>query len=138
MPPLTVWTVRTAFLYLVAGFTLGAALMSSTVVNLPGWTHLLRPLHVELLLIGWLVQFAIGVAFWILPRFGRQRGNVTLAVSTVILLNAGIWLLAMGQILWPTVDILPAAGRTCEALAALLFGFHVWTRIKPARTHSSH
>ena len=38
------------------------------------WT--LLPSHIEFLLIGWTVQLALGVAFWILPRWQTQRGDV--------------------------------------------------------------
>lgn len=133
MPQLSVWTVRISLAYLAIGFTIGALLMVHTALSLPLWILQLRAFHIELLLIGWLIQLAIGVAFWILPRSGRQRENTMSATASIILLNLGIWLAAGGQLVWPAASLLPAVGRTFETAAALLFGFHVWTRINPPR-----
>ena len=137
MPKLSVVAVRLAFVYLAGGSTIGAVLMSRQALSLPPAVQMFRPLHIELLLIGWLVQLAVGVGFWILPRFGRQRGNTSLAVSAIVLLNLGLWIVAGGQLYWSAGSILPAVGRTFEAAGALLFGLHVWQRIKPARSRRS-
>ncbi|MEO6057284.1 MAG: TonB-dependent receptor plug domain-containing protein, partial [Gemmatimonadales bacterium] len=49
-----------------------------------------RPLHAELLQVGWTVQLAFGVAWWILPRFrGPERGREELGRLAFILLNTG-------------------------------------------------
>jgi hypothetical protein len=38
------------------------------------------PIHIEMLLVGWFFQLALGVAFWILPRLqqGPPRGDEAL------------------------------------------------------------
>jgi hypothetical protein len=67
VPKLTVLFVRTALCYLTVGFSLGALLLANRGVALGAPIGRLLPLHIEFLLIGWMVQLALGVAFWILP-----------------------------------------------------------------------
>lgn len=128
MPGLSVWTLRAALLYLLAGFTAGALMLANK--GQPFWPQLWSalPAHIEFLLFGWTAQLALGVAFWILPRYpGGSRGNETLAKVSILLLNLGI-LLAVFQAAAPLFLFL---GRLCEALAGILFILHVWGRIRP-------
>ena len=132
MPRLSVWFVRAASLYLALGFTLGALMLADKGVPFAPWLVRLLPAHVEFVLFGWTVQLAMGVAFWILPRFegGASRGRVWLAWLALGLLNAGVWLAGAGAVLdWPPALLL--LGRVCEAAAAAAFALHAWPRIKP-------
>ena len=105
MPRLSQWLVRTALIYLLLGFSVGALLLAHK--GIP-WQPLLwrwLPAHIEFLLMGWVVQLTMGVAFWILPRFWQRarrpwEGFVYLAW---LLLNLGIWLVVAGtpEDLWP-------------------------------------
>ncbi len=56
MPRLSQWIIRTAFIYLLLGFTFGALLLAHKGVPLhPAlWSWL--PAHIEFLLMGWIVQ----------------------------------------------------------------------------------
>jgi hypothetical protein len=85
----------------------------------------------EFLLLGWMAQLAMGVAFWILPRFGsgRPRGREVVVYASLAALNLGIWMVALQPYLAPVW--LTVGGRVLEALAALLFLFGSWRRIKP-------
>ena len=68
MPRLSVWIIRTALLYLGIGFTFGALMLFNKGVPFdPMLWRLLRP-HIEFVLLGWTMQLAMGVAFWIMPR----------------------------------------------------------------------
>ena len=73
MPRLSVWSIRTAMLYLGLGFLWGALMLFEK--GAPVAPSLLRllPMHIEFVLIGWTMQLAMGVAFWILPRFSHGR-----------------------------------------------------------------
>jgi hypothetical protein len=130
MPRLSQWFIRAALLNLLLGFTFGALLLAHKGVPFypPLWR--LLPAHIELVLIGWTAQLALGMAFWILPRFWRQpaRGNVTAAALAFLLLNGGVYLVAFGPLLG-----LPGAvvfwGRVAEVGAAVAFGLAVWPRI---------
>lgn len=130
MPRLTVWYVRSALTYLALGFTVGMLMLANKgVPYYPGVWRLL-PTHMEFLLMGWTAQLAFGVAFWILPRFRTERGNVRLAWAAWALLNAGVLLVGVGPLLgFGGVSTL--LGRLAEAGAALAFAIHAWPRIKP-------
>ena len=131
MPRLSVWMIRTALLALAAGATLGALQLAAPgIAGVMRW----RPLHAELLLVGWTVQLAFGVAYWILPRFrsGPERGREALGWAAFALVNVGILLVGVGRSVaeWQTAAL---AGRGAEGLAALAFAAHAWPRIKPFR-----
>jgi len=130
MPRLAVWTVRAALLHLGVGFTLSALILFHKGAPLHPAVWRLLPLHVEMLLAGWMAQLAIGVAFWILPRFrGTERGNVRLAALAVATLNLGVLAAGVGGVAgWHAAILL---GRAAELLAAGMFAAHVWPRVKP-------
>ncbi len=131
MPRLSVWLIRSALCYLGTGVLAGAVLLVNRGAFLGDWVGHLRPIHIEFLLIGWTLQLALGVAFWILPRYraGSERGLEGFAWGSYVLLNAGVLAVAVGQAagLPPAVPLL---GHTAEALAATAFALHAWPRIK--------
>ena len=130
MPRLSVWFVRAALVYLALGLTFGMLLLWNKGIPLDPQVWRLLPVHIEFLLIGWTVQLALGVAFWILPRWQTQRGDVRPAWLAFILLNFGIWCVVLGG--WLALpDWVPALGRVCEAAAAGAFALHAWPRVKP-------
>jgi hypothetical protein len=129
IPPLSLSFVRIAFLQLAVGTTIGALLLAAKGVPelSPAWR--LLHLHQELLLIGWLLNLALGVAYWILPRFGFSRGPETPVWATLVLLNGGV-LVAGGA---PVVGAGPGSvlvGRLCELAAAALFVLSSWRRVR--------
>ncbi|HLB45429.1 MAG TPA: hypothetical protein VJL59_00255 [Anaerolineales bacterium] len=132
MPRLSVWLVRTALIYLASGFTFGALLLFHKGVPLSPALWQLLPMHIEFALIGWTVQLAMGVAFWILPRFAQRpiRGNETLAWLAYGLLNAGTLIVGLGQALGAPPTLL-LAGRIFELLSVAAFATHAWPRVKP-------
>lgn len=129
MPKLSVWMVRASLIYLGIGFTFGALMLFEKGIsyNADVWRFL--PLHIEMLILGWMVQLAMGVAYWILPRFGSQRRKVPFASIAFVTLNLGI--LAVGLGTWREEwAILAFLGRVAEGGAALAFVFHAWPRVK--------
>jgi hypothetical protein len=142
MPRLSVWFIRAALLYLALGFTLGMLLLANKGVLISPTIWQLLPAHMEFLLLGWTVQLALGVAFWILPRWQTQRGDVRGAYLAFILLNLGIWCVVLAPWLdvwlstglntsWGLGSWLLTFGRACEAGAAAVFALHAWPRVKP-------
>jgi hypothetical protein len=130
MPRLSVWMIRTALLHLLLGFTLGALLLANKGIPISPFLWRLLPIHLELLLIGWTVQLALGVAFWILPRFQNARPRATFAWGAYLLLNTGIVLVVAN----PFLVALPGLvlwGRIAEIGAAVAFALHAWPRVKP-------
>ena len=132
MPKLSRWFVRAALGYLLVGFTLGGLLLWNKGVPLaPQIWHLL-PVHIEFQMFGWILQLAMGVAYWILPRFQTQRRRERWAWSAFILLNGGCWLVVMGH--WLVEPDMVFAGRLAEISAVLAFVIHAWPRVKPPMT----
>jgi len=129
MPGLSVWYVRSALVYLALGFTLGMLMLWHKGVPIHPALWALLPAHIEFLLLGWTLQLALGVAFWILPRFRTERGNVGLAWLAYWLLNAGIWLVTLDP--WLGSASFAWVGRSAEVLAVVAFALHAWPRIKP-------
>ncbi len=129
MPRLSVWFVRLSLIYFLFGFTFGALILAQKGISYypPVWK--LFPIHMEFLLIGWFAQLAMGVAFWILPRFssGPPRGNVGLVWISFVLINLGI--LSSVFSLWFPAALL--IGRAAEAVAGVFFAAGLWRRVKP-------
>ena len=126
MPRVSVWLVRTSLCYLVAGFAIGAWLLAQKgISSIPG-SGQLRDIHIEVLLMGWLVQLVMGVAVWIFPRFALRRPSqrsMATAWLAFALLNAGVVLVAAGAV---------ATGRIVEVGAAGSVVVHLWGRASPA------
>jgi hypothetical protein len=130
VPAPSVWLVRAALAHLVGGATLGALLLTHKAAPLVPWLWRLRALHGEVLLFGWLVQLAMGVAFWILPRIDRSRGDVRPVWLAMALLNAGLWLTGVGTATGSPISVL--AGRLAELAAVAAFARHAWPRVRAA------
>ena len=140
MPRLSIWCLRTALLYLGLGSTLGSLMLAAPGLHLSESTLHLRPLHVELLLVGWMVQLAVGVAYWILPRQrGSGRGNERLAWAALLLLNLGILTAGLGGVIEAPASVI-GMGRAAELLAGITFAGHAWPRARlytPLKSPSS-
>ncbi len=134
MPKLSCWFIKASLAYLTVGFTFGALILANKGIAFFPTAWNLLPAHMEFLLAGWTIQLAMGVSFWILPRFsqGLPRGNESLTWLAFILINTGIWLAAGGSLSgmgWPVVF-----GRLLEAAAALAFAIGSWRRVRPFQT----
>lgn len=129
MPKLSCWFVRAAFVYLLVGFTLGGLLLWNKGIPLTPQIWRLLPVHIEVQMFGWILQLAMGVAYWILPRFQTKRRRERWAWSAFILLNGGCWLVVLGS--WSDLPSIILAGRLAETSAILAFVIHAWPRVKP-------
>lgn len=130
MPRLSVLAIRLSLIYFLLGFTLGALMLANKGVPFSPWIWNLLPVHIDILLFGFVIQLAIGMAYWILPRQrGGSRGNETNLRITVGLLNLGIWVVTFVG-LWNLPGQWLAVGRMLEGIAAVLFTIQVWERIR--------
>lgn len=130
MPRLSTIMVRTALLYLGLGFTFGALLLWNKGLPFAPQVWALLPMHIEFLLFGWIAHLAMGVAFWILPRFSREprRGRESLMWFAFAALNVGIWSVGVGALLSAPAAV--GLGRAAQISAAVLFAFNAWPRVK--------
>ena len=131
MPRPSLWFVRFSFIHLFLGFTFGGLILTNKGFPFVPLTWNLLPAHMEFLLLGWMVQLAMGVAYWILPRFRSDlpRGNVNFVWSALVLLNVGIVMVAIQPFISTTW--LASMGRILETSSVLLFVFSSWQRVKP-------
>ncbi len=130
MPRLSQWIIRTAFIYLLLGFTFGALLLMHKGIPLHPALWRWLPAHIEFLLMGWIVQLTMGVAFWILPRYWKspRRPQALWVQIAFVLLNVGIWLVVAGTTFRAGQWVL-LAGRVVEVGAMGFFALHAWKRI---------
>lgn len=131
MPKLSVWLVRASMLQMGLGFLFGGLILFHKGVPIYSWAWRLLNPHIELMIFGWTIQFVMGIAFWILPRFsGEPRyGRVSLGWWSFVLLNAGILFNNLGS--WFVVSALTFAGRLLTLAAVALFAVLIWPRVKP-------
>ncbi len=131
MPRLSVYFIRASLIYLLIGFTFGGLLLANKGVMISSAIWMLLPIHMEFDLMGWLIQLAMGVAFWILPRFSRGplRGDERLSWFAFLLINSGILFVA-SQVIFGSKWLM-FTGRAIETLALILFAVGNWRRIKP-------
>lgn len=129
MPRLSVWFIRASLLYLLTGFSLGAWLLANNGLNFAPSAWGLLPSHIEFLMLGWIIQLALGTAYWILPRHtkGPSRGSPGWGW-------ASFWMINLGILLSASTGLLPggfqAAGRVIEVLGAMVFAVLIWPRVK--------
>lgn len=132
MPRLSAWSVRLAMLYLLLGFTFGALMLANKGIPFADWLWRLLPAHMDILLFGFVIQLAIGFAFWILPRYrGGSRGNENVVWVAVVLLNLGTWTITIAGS-FNFSGLWMVTGRVLEGVAAILFVFQIWKRIRPS------
>jgi hypothetical protein len=126
----SVWAIRLALIQLLAAFLAGGWLLAARGVPALPRPEWLLPVHLELALLGWTLQLAMGVAYWMLPKFksGPPRGNIAPAIAALVVFNAGVAALVAG--LMSGAPTLQLAGRAGELAAVGLFAANAWPRIK--------
>ncbi|HEX2910567.1 MAG TPA: hypothetical protein VH186_07140 [Chloroflexia bacterium] len=138
MDPLTRLMGRISLLYLGAGFVLGALLMISEGTG-AGWGRAWGEVHAHILFVGWFVQFAIGIGYWLLPRRKtpeRPYGyNTSLAYTACALINAGLLLRVIIEPLFITGNlggslaaVLLGLSGILQAAAGLIWAYQLWQR----------
>jgi hypothetical protein len=132
--------VRLALLWLLVGFVIGGTMLVDRAV--PGdWRAWLAPGHGHMLFVGWFLQFAFGIAYWLLPRKRSpdlpMGYDERLAYSAVAMLNAGLVLRLSSE---PFERVGDESNLTLAALfasallqivAALIFVRQLWSRAAP-------
>jgi hypothetical protein len=141
MPPIARRFIKAAFLYFVIAFLLGALMMLDRWLNFSRWLKVVYLGQLHLLVVGWLTQLAIGVAYWMFPRLRKEqdprpRGSEAQAGFVLISLNAGLLLRFLLEPFYlmgpqPWLAALLALSGILQAAAAVGFGLLIWARIRP-------
>lgn len=132
--------IRASLLWLLAGAGVGGLMLADR--SLRGdWVAWFLPTHAHMLLVGWLVQFALAVAFWLFPRKrtpARPLGyDERAAMAAAGALNLGLLTrsvvepLARGGLVGgdPAGSLALAAALQVSAIA--LFVVQLWPRAAP-------
>ncbi|MFU8806422.1 MAG: hypothetical protein ACNA8W_21600 [Bradymonadaceae bacterium] len=131
MPPLSIWTLRLALVYLGLGFTAGALALINKGIVLSPWIFHAMPLHRDLMIYGWTLHLIVGVAYWILPTFGsrKNRGREGFALASVIQLSAAT-IIGSFAALPATPPVFATVAAVLAATGVLSFAVHLWPRVK--------
>ncbi|MGD8748090.1 MAG: hypothetical protein PVI44_06450 [Balneolaceae bacterium] len=131
MPLPTRWMIRCSLIYLLTGFLTGALLLLGKAYPVFSRLWILLPIHIEIMIFGFIIQFTLGTAYWILPRYLKgkyPRGNPTAGKLVAGLINLGIVLNVICFL-----NILPKIGsligRSLEFGSVILFVLLHWNRI---------
>ncbi len=133
MPRLSSIFIRASLMYLVLGFTFGSLILANKGVPFAPFIWALLPIHIEFLILGWLTQLALGVAFWILPRLtsNTPRGDERWSWAAFALVNLGIALniaAPYAGFIW-----LGLLARILQAIGVAAFAIGNWQRIYPLK-----
>lgn len=138
MDPLSSLMVRLALLWLLAGFIVGGLMLVDR--DIPGsWRLWAQPTHGHMLFVGWFLQFALGIAYWLLPRKRspeRPVGyNLRVAQAAVAALNIGLLCRVIAEPLERsghagdgTLALL-AISAILQVGAAVIFVTQIWPRV---------
>jgi hypothetical protein len=150
MPVTSRTFIKASIVYLALGAVLGALMLINRWIPLGPVASYMRASHIELLVIGWLTQLILGVAWWLFPplkiglrtdaplpvrRGQSQRGSEPLFWATFACLNAGVLLGAVFAPLhsWSRVEALGTLADLADLfllLAALGFVANMWARVR--------
>jgi hypothetical protein len=136
MPFLSRLFIKTSLGYLGLALLVGVVLAAGPLAG-AGRLAAFYFAYVHLFVVGWLTQLIFGVAFWLFPRFSRERpyGSERVPWLTYLLLNAGL-LLRVGAepvvLLRPgsAAGVVLAVSALLQWLAGLLFAGYLWRRVK--------
>ena len=140
MDPLSSVMLRVALTWLLAGFVIGAAMLTDRA--LPGqWRLWMAPTHAHILFVGWFLQFAVGVAYWLLPRrrsTERPLGyRERAAYLAFVALNLGLVLRIIAEpaeragLANDVTLALLGASALLQVAATLVFVIQLWPRVGP-------
>jgi hypothetical protein len=150
MPITSRASVKASIIYLALGAVLGVILLINRWIPLGSAVSALRASHIQFLVVGWLTQFIIGVAWWLFPplaiglrddsplpvrRGQSQRGSEALFWMALAFLNTGILLRALFEPLhsWTKISffsILAGVSGLFLLAAAVLFVANLWSRVR--------
>ena len=147
MPATTRVYVKASILYLILGAALGALLLINGWLPLGSAIYYVKPAHVQFLIVGWLTQLILGVAWWLFPPMAfrlrgqsyppgqAQRGSEPLFWATFALLNAGVLLYAVSEPLYARTGSgffggLITLSGLCLFAAAITFVINMWARVR--------
>ena len=134
MPVLTVLWLRTSLVYFIGGLFAGAALLLQKAFAWDARLWFWLPIHIEWMTIGFMLQFVIGVAYWILPRLEgpHERGDPRIAQWSYALINSAVLMITLSLFL--DVTWLQQAGHALTLAGVFLIARIIWPRLYSLRS----
>ena len=134
--------IRTALVYLLAAFLVGALVLVNQGLDLDQRLGALQPVFYHLLMVGWATQLICGVALWMFPSFSRENphGDQRLGWVTYATLNAGLLLRVLAEPLfaWTGAPLWGwglALSALFQVVAVWAFIAAIWPRVKVRPTY---
>jgi cbb3-type cytochrome oxidase subunit 1 len=137
VPTLTRWFIKSSLVSLIVALVFSILLVGRAVVDLPEVVDYLRPVHLHLFMVGWVTQLIFGVAYWMFPKYSKEkpRRSEGLAWVTFALLNVGLLLRVLAEPLnalerdagWGWLLVFSAI---TQWLAGMAFVVNTWSRVK--------
>lgn len=132
MPKLSVWMVRASMIYMGIGFLFGSLILHHKGVPIFDWTWKLLNPHITLMIFGWTMQFVMGIAFFILPRFSHREhryGVEYLGWMSFYLFNTGILCSVFAG--WFAHYSFTLIGTLFLLAGVIIYVVMIWSRVKP-------
>lgn len=137
MPRLARYHIKAGLLYLALALIVGVVLVAQPLLAWSSSLALLRPVFLHLLIVGWITQLIIGVAYWMFPKHtkAQPRGSAINGWLVFVLLNLGLMLRVISEplaVLYPgtVIGLGLAASAVAQVLAGWLFVVTLWPRVK--------
>lgn len=136
MPAQSIWMIRISLGYLLIISLIGSLLLIHKVLLIHPAMWALLPVHYEMAIWGWMVQFVLGTAYWIFPRHLhlKPRGSERIGWMVVVLLNAGVFLLVIEN-LFQISQLFKVSGRLLIISSIGFFVSIMWKRVVSYRDH---
>lgn len=127
MPAVTVWMLRASLIWFLFSVTSGSLMLLEKSTMAYGEWMSLYPFHIEAAMVGWMVQFVVAVAYWMLPRHltARPRGHPVFGWLLALMLNGSV-VTAMAALLQPGLEV---SARLLFAGSAILFLWMIRKRV---------
>ena len=137
MPLVTRFFIRTSFVCLALALFAALLLALRSSVAMPDVLAALSPVYFHLFMVGWVTQLIFGVAYWMFPKYSREkpRGSALLAWLCFAGLNGGLLLRVIAEPLnatqsSPLWDWSLLLSALLQWFAGLLFVVNTWSRVK--------
>lgn len=130
IPKPSIWMIRLSLVYFSISAGLGSMIFIHKAIDIHSMLWAFLPIHYELAMWGWLVQFVMGTAYWIFPKKleGERRGPAASAWAMVIIFNSGLIFLITSH-LFSTSPSFTIIGRVLITVGILIFTILIWFRI---------
>ncbi len=137
MPTLSRWLIRTALICGGGAFLVGLALAIAPLRTAYPALAAAGPSYIHLLVVGWITQLIMGVAYWMFPRVQRHPAPSSDWPGWIVYgsLNIGLACRLIGEPMVGTRSGGPAGwllpmSAALQLIAMLTFVMRIWPRVR--------